>query len=745
LLYARGCFTALLVLSYCSAYAQSTSPRVTLQQVLGFEDQSGPSLSGWRSHPSGSVFADDKVVHSGRWSVRLQRNADSKDAFSGITRSLPVDFKGQRIELRGYLKLQDVTGFTGLWLREDGDDQTLSLENMHSQQVKGTHSWSEYHISLPLDPAAQAIYFGVLSSGTGTAWADDLELLVDGKPIADAPAAPTPVGLPADHQFDSGSGITLAALSPLQVANLVTLGQVWGFLKYHHPAVTAGQQNWDHELLRVLPKVLAAREREDANSVLLDWIDSLGSVAVCNPCVEPPVGDLDLKPEIAWIHDREALGPGLSQQLEEIYANRTGRQFFVSLTPATKNARFHHEPSYAAVKFPDSGYQLLALFRWWNIMQYWAPYRNVAGQQWTAVLTDFIPRLALAKDKDAYQLALFELIASAHDTHANLWSSISLRPPTGECALPVTLRFLDGKAVVYRADSADRVLRPGDTVNSIGGVAVSSLVEKVTRYYPDSNEAARLRDLAEYLSRGACGPVSLAITRDTQAQAVSAERVPFQSPVATHDLPGDTFRVLSPEVAYIKLSSIKANDVSSYFERARDTKGLIVDIRNYPSDFMPFAMGAYLAVRPTAFATFTVPDLANPGAFQFANGPLIQPGPVHYGGKVVVLVDECTQSQAEYTAMALGAMPNVIILGSTTAGADGNVSAIPLPGGLSTMISGLGVFYPDRRPTQRVGIVPDVTVRPTLQGVANGQDELIAAAMRFIVGSGAPKIIPLDN
>jgi hypothetical protein len=44
-----------------------------------------------------------------------------------------------------------------------------------------------------------------------------------------------------------------------------------------------------------------------------------------------------------------------------------------------------------------------------------------------------------------------------------------------------------------------------------------------------------------------------------------------------------------------------------------------------------------------------------------------------------------------------------------------------------------------------VGIVPDVTVRPTLQGVANGQDELIAAAMRFIVGSGAPKIIPLDN
>ena len=47
-----------------------------------------------------------------------------------------------------------------------------------------------------------------------------------------------------------------------------------------------------------------------------------------------------------------------------------------------------------------------------------------------------------------------------------------------------------------------------------------------------------------------------------------------------------------------------------------------------------------------------------------------------------------------------------IVLGSTTAGADGNVSNIPLPGGLRTMISGIGVFYPDKGPTQRVGIVP---------------------------------------
>jgi len=88
--------------------------------------------------------------------------------------------------------------------------------------------------------------------------------------------------------------------------------------------------------------------------------------------------------------------------------------------------------------------------------------------------------------------------------------------------------------------------------------------------------------------------------------------------------------------------------------------------------------------------------------------------------------------------MAFRAAPQSIVVGSTTAGADGNVSAIPLPGGLGTMISGIGVFYPDKRPTQRVGIVPDVEVKPTLAGIRAGRDEVLEAAIRHILGPAVP-------
>ncbi|HEY0991766.1 MAG TPA: hypothetical protein VGD80_32155, partial [Kofleriaceae bacterium] len=89
------------------------------------------------------------------------------------------------------------------------------------------------------------------------------------------------------------------------------------------------------------------------------------------------------------------------------------------------------------------------------------------------------------------------------------------------------------------------------------------------------------------------------------------------------------------------------------------------------------------------------------------------------------------------TAMALRAAPRTVVVGSTTAGADGNVSAFALPGSVRTMISGLGVFYPDKTQTQRIGIVPDVVAVPTIAGLRAGRDEVLEAGIRAILGKGA--------
>lgn len=741
----RSAFYILWVLITFQLNGQTAKPgdafsdRQTVQKILGFEEENGALLpTGWRGGPTGTVSADNKIAHSGQWSVRLERRTDSQSTFSVLTKTLSSDFFGSQIELRGFLRLNDVSDFAGLWMREDGEGKTLAFTSMQSQKVHGTRDWTEYSITMPLTRDATKLYFGVLLSGTGVAWADDLELLVDGKPIAQALEAPK---MDIDHEFDAGSRVMLSQLTPVQVENLATLGRVWGFLKYHHPQITSGQRQWDYDLFRIMPSILAARNHADANAVLFRWIDGLGIVANCTACVAFDTSAVELKPDVGWIYDKAALGVPLSERLQRIYANRTDRQqFYISLAQ-NGNPAFQHELSYAAIQFPDAGFQLLALFRFWNIMQYWAPYRTVAGENWPGVLEEFVPKVALAKDKDAFRLSMMALIARAHDTHANLWSSIQLRPPVGDCALPVNVRFLDGQAVVtgYATKDAEEVsgLKTGDVLETIDGVAVTKLVETWTPLYADSNEAARLRDMARSLTKGRCGPSAIRVRRNDQVLQLSPNLQPVagMSFLLTHDLPGETFRLLSKDVAYLKLSSVKASDVAHDIDLAKETKGLIVDIRNYPSEFVVFALGSLLVTEQTSFASFTQADLSNPGAFHFRDTTELKPGMPHYSGKVVILVDEVSQSQAEYTAMALRSTPNATVVGSMTAGADGNVSSIPLPGELRTMISGLGVFYPDKRPTQRVGIRPDVEARPSLVGIRAGRDEVLEVGIRQILGS----------
>jgi C-terminal processing protease CtpA/Prc len=74
---------------------------------------------------------------------------------------------------------------------------------------------------------------------------------------------------------------------------------------------------------------------------------------------------------------------------------------------------------------------------------------------------------------------------------------------------------------------------------------------------------------------------------------------------------------------------------------------------------------------------------------------------------------------------------DVTIVGSQTAGADGDVTGIALPGGISVAFSGHGIHYPDGRLTQGIGIVPDIKISPTIEGIREGRDEVLERAIEF--------------
>lgn len=719
-----------------------------LGQLLDFELGAVDGLpAGWQGGPAGTLHADSLMVHGGGWSARIERGPESAQSFSALTHVIRQEKMGGNITLHGYLKTEGVTGYAGLWLRLDGEGRSVGFDNMQSRNLRGTHDWAEYTISLPYSPETRSVVFGALLDGQGKVWVDDLRLLVDGLPFDQAKEAERELTvLDTDTEFATGSGVTTpAGLSAEQVANLAVLGKVWGFLKYHHPAVCAGRHHWDFELFRVLPRVLEAADRRETVAALLGWLGRLGEVPPCDPCARLE-GDLALSPRLGWLDDEALLGRNLGGRLREIYQRRPatdGQRFYLQVPSfGAGNPKFLHEPGYGSLKHMDAGYRLLALFRYWNMMEYWNPNRELMDGNWDQVLAEFIPRVLAAETDDDYRLVMLQLIARVRDGHANLYAADQLRPPAGQFKVPVVVRFVGDQALVSHCfepvAEAGAGLRVGDVILRVDGVAVADLIQRWEPWYPASNRAHRLLGMARNLTRGPSGPVTFTVDRDGAELTVATERKPITTNAfkvgVTHDLPGETFRLLGPEVAYLKLSSVEISRIAAHVEQAAGTRGLIVDIRNYPASFVVFALGGRLIKETTPFVTFTSCDAANPGAFTW--GPTLSLNPLQpaYAGQVVILVDETSMSQAEYTALALGAAPGAVIMGSTTAGADGNVSPIVLPGDLETLISGIGVFHPDRRPTQGVGIVPDVLVEPTVQGLRQGRDEVLEAALRRILG-----------
>ncbi|MEM1338996.1 MAG: S41 family peptidase [Bacteroidota bacterium] len=727
---------ALLIVVSCIGHAQNPE-----KFNFGFERQlERETLSdGWFKWGDYELSVDT-IAYSGKKSGRITSNQRGS-SFGSIAYKIPAKYTGKTITLEGFMKTKNVeNGFAGLLLRIDGNGNPLVFDNMQRQNITGTRNWRKYRITLGYPEEAENIFVGGILSGKGEAWFDQFSLSIDGKDIQTLKAvAKKSEKAKQDNAFDEGSSIVLANLTTADIDKLELLGRVWGFLKYHHPEVAKGNYNWDYELFRFLPKYTKLQGDEKRDSLLIDWINALGKIEKCTKCLLT-AKKVFIKPDLAWIYDQDK---ALKKKIRYVYNNRSqGKHYYIEMTPNVGNPIFKNEDPYPNMSYPDDGYRLLALYRYWNIIHYFFPYKHLMDNDWNTKLKEYIPVFLNANDELAYELAVIRIIGDIQDTHANLWGGADkVEMWKGKNYPPVHLRFVEDQLVVtdyYNKELKEEVgLHIGDVITKINGVAVEQIVERKSPYYPASNEAVRKRDMAVDLLRSNFKVNEIEIEAEN---AVQQTKSIVLYPKDSLDIyrwyrssKDRSFKMLDNNIGYVTLQTIKENDIFEIKEDFKNTRGIIIDIRNYPSTFVPFSLGSYFVSDSTPFVKFTNGNINNPGEFTFTNNVMIPTQRNRYKGKLVVLVNELTQSQAEYTSMAFRAGDNTTIIGSTTAGADGNISSIMLPGGLRTMISGIGVNYPNGEETQRIGIVPDLEVKPTIEGIKNGKDELLEKAIELIL------------
>jgi hypothetical protein len=193
------------------------------------------------------------------------------------------------------------------------------------------------------------------------------------------------------------------------------------------------------------------------------------------------------------------------------------------------------------------------------------------------------------------------------------------------------------------------------------------------------------------------------------------------------------------------MGRLEYDDLSKMLAALWETDAIVFDIRSYPKGTL-WTLVNYLYSKPIHIANFSKPRALYPGTIQWETEFIGNQSGLIYQGDVIILFNESTISQAEYTCMGLEQHSRSIKIGSQTAGADGNISLISLPGNIETYFTGLGTFYPDYTPTQRIGIVPDYDVRPSIQGLRDQRDEVLEFAYNCeLAGLADNQVRTLDN
>lgn len=86
-------------------------------------------------------------------------------------------YLGKRIRFSGFVKVEDVIDWGGLWMRIDGfTTNTLKFDNMQNSAIKGTSDWNRYSVVLDVPENSAVISIGILLSGEGRLWFDNVRL-----------------------------------------------------------------------------------------------------------------------------------------------------------------------------------------------------------------------------------------------------------------------------------------------------------------------------------------------------------------------------------------------------------------------------------------------------------------------------------------------------------------------------------------------------------------------------------------
>jgi hypothetical protein len=401
--------------------------------------------------------------------------------------------------------------------------------------------------------------------------------------------------------------------------------------------------------------------------------------------------------------------------------------------------------------YPSESNRILAAFKIWAVFNYFFPYKDLMPVAWDKVLADSIPAFQSAKNAQEYALAVAHMVSFVHDSHAFVAADV-LGKYFGAAGPPFECRFVEHQMVV--TNFVDRLsgeasgVKIGDVILEVDGEPVQMRAARIAQSFSVSTAQALAIKVCERVLRGADGSLATVSVNDRSGAKKTISVLRKWDWPKTEPTDSEIVRVLPGNIGYVNLDHLKSNMVDTMFDKCKDTKAIIFDMRGYPhSTALPIA--ARLAQKDDiAAAKFIQPILLEPsdrsgdclilGQKQEFMQLVPKTSQSKYRGKTVMLMDGRTEGAAEHLGLFFKAANDTVFVGSPTSGTVGTVTDFYVPGGILIGLAGQSVVFPDGKQIQRKGLTPDVEARPTIAGVRAGKDEVLDKAIEYLRNDSVP-------
>jgi hypothetical protein len=644
------------------------------------------SLVAWRYLGPGMGGSSPSNPYKGKRTNRAMV-ASAGEGFAAMTQSVPaLDLRGKTVRLRGHVRVtpRAESDTAALWLRVDRSEQRQGFfDNMGDRPIRD-REWRQYTIEGKVDSDATNVVFGVLAVATVTADFDALDLAV-----RDDAGNWTPIDIK-----DAGFEAAVDAAGGWTRPNMAAPVQVT------RPTDNAPEGK---QYLR-LSSAMAATGAGGGG----DPFEST-----------PKTGD----------YADVDLGSGLRARVRLALTQAEAASVASSAAPlvALRSAL-------AALPAPadtlDADVRQADVVVAWNVFRHFYPYWKETGVDWDAQLRPWLDAAQAAPTRAAHLEVMRGLVAAVRDGHGNVNDP---RTSAGRSFLPLQLVMIDGQLVIS-ATAAATEAPVGAVLRSIGGVPAVKRVAELQRLWSGSDQWKTVRALQELVMCSAGSAVEVVIDRGNGPQTSSLTCAAKQPP--TEQRPPEVGE-LSPGIWYVDLTRAQMPQIQAVVAKLAEAAGVVFDVRGYPT-----AAGAqmlpYLLTTAEADRWMHINKIVGPFARSDgwqSVGWNMQPRSPRIAGKVVFLTDGRAISYAESVMGYVADRKLATIVGSPTAGANGNVVLFVVPSAFRIAFTGMKVTGHDGQATHHLaGVKPTIAAAPTIAGLRAGRDEVLERGVAVIRG-----------